>query len=298
MGLCLESFLLGTDFIESWSPPHSQSSISVPFEPNHWNLNCLSLHHPSQHGLELKACLALQDQCIMPSTSGRRRRAEVSTTTTGGSSTKAPGRKRRKVCVVLHYRNGEIDFLIKVVSNGEIVTPARRGALRASTIAQRPSEVAPVPAESSSTSAETISSRVEASSSRAKASSNHGEASSLCFYDAAVRFKENTISEDEYLHAIMAHCTGLRHGENQLCNNDTPPPECWTAHRVQGVWRLLYAQNVIKVDYFASKISEFIAQCVITEENQVHGNLTLRFIQMFHQLTGKLQQTLHRFSKS
>jgi hypothetical protein len=43
---------------------------------------------------------------------------------------------------------------------------------------------------------------------------------SLCFYDAAVKRKENKITEDIYLQSIAAHCTGLRHGKNGLCNND------------------------------------------------------------------------------
>jgi hypothetical protein len=55
----------------------------------------------------------------------------------------------------------------------------------------------------------------------AEVSSRPPEMPSLCFYDAAVRRKEDTITEDEYLQAIVAHCTGVRHGKNQLCNGDT-----------------------------------------------------------------------------
>ena len=75
------------------------------------------------------------------------------------------------------------------------------------------------------------------------------EVSSLCFYDAAVRLKENTITEDEYLQAIVAHCTGLRHGENQLCNGDrSEVPEFWDAAAVQRKWQILFARNVVGVD--------------------------------------------------
>lgn len=45
--------------------------------------------------------------------------------------------------------------------------------------------------------------------------------SSLCFSDAAAMRKTNQITEEEYLQAILNHCTGVRHGENQLCNYDT-----------------------------------------------------------------------------
>jgi hypothetical protein len=34
----------------------------------------------------------------------------------------------------------------------------------------------------------------------------------FCFYEPAVRLKENTITKDDYLQAIIAHCTSLSHG--------------------------------------------------------------------------------------
>jgi hypothetical protein len=43
---------------------------------------------------------------------------------------------------------------------------------------------------------------------------------SLCFYDAVMKRRDGEITEDIYLQSIVAHCTGLRHGKNRLCNND------------------------------------------------------------------------------
>jgi hypothetical protein len=48
---------------------------------------------------------------------------------------------------------------------------------------------------------------------------------SLCFQEAFVKRRENVITEDEFLKALVNHCTGIRHGKNRLCNNDTPLPE-------------------------------------------------------------------------
>jgi hypothetical protein len=97
--------------------------------------------------------------------------------------------------------------------------------------------------------------------------------SSLCFYDAAVARKENTISEDEYLQAFVAHCTGIRNGINQLCNGDTkvipvsanPYPD--SVHE----WKRFFASNVATVDVFASTVSQFIANYVGDESKQVIG---------------------------
>jgi hypothetical protein len=44
--------------------------------------------------------------------------------------------------------------------------------------------------------------------------------SSLCFIEAAAKRKEDEITEDEYLEAIVSHCRGARHGKNRLCNGD------------------------------------------------------------------------------
>jgi hypothetical protein len=49
--------------------------------------------------------------------------------------------------------------------------------------------------------------------------------SSLCFQDAVLKRKEYSITEDEFLKAIVDHCTGVRHGANRLCNNDTIVPD-------------------------------------------------------------------------
>jgi hypothetical protein len=48
--------------------------------------------------------------------------------------------------------------------------------------------------------------------------------SSLCFQDAVVKRKANEITEDAFLEAIVNHCTGISHGANKLCNNDTFAP--------------------------------------------------------------------------
>jgi hypothetical protein len=45
--------------------------------------------------------------------------------------------------------------------------------------------------------------------------------SSLCFYEAVEKRRDNEITEDVYLQSIVAHSTGVRHGKNRMCNNDT-----------------------------------------------------------------------------
>lgn len=151
------------------------------------------------------------------------------------------------------------------------VASARR--LRGSTIAQRPSVPAVVPAKPSSLE-KAMSSHAEASSSQAGLPLDGENVSSLCFYDAAIAFKENTINEDQYLHALLAHCTGLRHGKNQFCNGDTmEPPDFWNPAEIARDWPILYAHGVFRVDSFASKVAEFIAYCV-NETNPAHGTIT------------------------
>jgi hypothetical protein len=44
--------------------------------------------------------------------------------------------------------------------------------------------------------------------------------SSLCFQDAVEKKKANEITEDEFLQALVNHCAGTRHGENEQGNND------------------------------------------------------------------------------
>src|SRR5262245_19305862 len=43
---------------------------------------------------------------------------------------------------------------------------------------------------------------------------------SLCFYPAALKRKNNEISDEVFVQHIVAHCSGLRHGENKECNDD------------------------------------------------------------------------------
>jgi hypothetical protein len=124
------------------------------------------------------------------------------------------------------------------------VTSNNPRVLRSSTTAQRAAEVSPHPPE----------------------------ILSLCFYDAAIRLKENTITEDEYLQAIVAHCTGVRHGKNQLCNSDT------SDIRFSNDWKYYFASNVAEVDNFARKVAQFIASHVDKKDNPVHGTYSeLRF---------------------
>jgi hypothetical protein len=96
---------------------------------------------------------------------------------------------------------------------------------------------------------------------------------SLCFYDAAIRLKENTITEDEYLQAIVAHCTGVRHGKNQLCNSDISdiPDNKNTSTRFSDDWKYYFASNVAEVDNFARKVAQFIASHVNKKDNPVQG---------------------------
>jgi hypothetical protein len=86
--------------------------------------------------------------------------------------------------------------------------------------------------------------------------------SSLCFYDAAVKRQEDTITEDEYLQAIVAHCLGVRHGKNKLCNRDglvgSRPDEFG---RDPGLHDL---------DPFACHIADWIG-CSVDADKIVHG---------------------------
>ena len=51
---------------------------------------------------------------------------------------------------------------------------------------------------------------------------------SLCFYPAALKRKNNEISDEIFLQHIVAHCRGLRHGENKKCNDDEDPSKYFT----------------------------------------------------------------------
>lgn len=45
--------------------------------------------------------------------------------------------------------------------------------------------------------------------------------SSLCFQEASIKRNGGKISEDEYMQAIVQHCTGVWHGSNKMCNDGT-----------------------------------------------------------------------------
>jgi hypothetical protein len=72
--------------------------------------------------------------------------------------------------------------------------------------------------------------------------------SSLCFAEAAAKRKSDEITEDEYLQAIVNHCTGLRHGKNRLCNDDAV---------IDDNYNYAFARN-IQGDKFASAMAYWI----------------------------------------
>ena len=72
--------------------------------------------------------------------------------------------------------------------------------------------------------------------------------SPLCFFEAVILRANNEITEDEYLEAIVDHCTGIRHRCNQACKNDTTDPGAY----------IIKIGNNIKDDRFASSIAYWI----------------------------------------
>jgi hypothetical protein len=72
--------------------------------------------------------------------------------------------------------------------------------------------------------------------------------SSLCFQEAFVRRRDNDITEDEFIEALVDHCTGIRHGSNRLCNNDAALPEKFGS--------AIFATNV--VDQFTWGVAQWI----------------------------------------
>jgi len=90
---------------------------------------------------------------------------------------------------------------------------------------------------------------------------------SLCFQDAAVKRNNNDITEDEYLQALLAHCTGIRHGKNKLCNNDE--------EKKPGFYRSFFAQNV--PDRFTSSIAHWISKDVCKNDTRTINNTTTIF---------------------
>jgi hypothetical protein len=81
--------------------------------------------------------------------------------------------------------------------------------------------------------------------------------SSLCFAEAAAKRKVNEITEDEYLQAIVNHCTGVRHGKNGLCNNDAKsddiPVYAFASNIEDDSFAYAMANWIIR-DYFVKQI--------------------------------------------
>jgi hypothetical protein len=160
----------------------------------------------------------------------------------------------------------DIELLSKENIKHDNVTSNSQRAFRPSTMAQRAVEPSTMAQHA------------------AEVSSRPPEMPSLCFYDAAVRRKEDTITEDEYLQAIVAHCTGVRHGKNQLCNGDTSdiPDNGNESFNFLHSWKHYFASNVIEVDHFAGKVAEFIASYVDEKDNPVYGmDIELRYTLSF-----------------
>jgi hypothetical protein len=82
---------------------------------------------------------------------------------------------------------------------------------------------------------------------------------SLCFRDAVMKRHKNEITEDEYLKAVLLHCGGARHGENQLCNNDEPPRPGFSS---------FFADNVYNVDRFTASIAQWILKDVCKKDTR------------------------------
>ena len=89
--------------------------------------------------------------------------------------------------------------------------------------------------------------------------------SSLCFNDAVILRRNNEITEDEYLQVIVGHCTGLRHGSNGACNNDTTEP---------GASDVELGENV-KDDSFALAVASWIYRHF--DQTPVEGKLPVFF---------------------
>ncbi|KAF2667905.1 hypothetical protein BT63DRAFT_426754 [Microthyrium microscopicum] len=104
-----------------------------------------------------------------------------------------------------------------------------------------------------------------------EALSNPPETVSLCFYDAAMKRKEKAITEEQYLQAIAAHCSGVRHGKNRLCNSDSSD-FLISEDKYNNFLnrRHHFAKNVRGEDPFASSVAQFIMDYIEEKDNPVH----------------------------
>lgn len=82
----------------------------------------------------------------------------------------------------------------------------------------------------------------------------------LYFHEAVVQRNNNSITEDEYLKALLSHCSGTRHGRNRLCNNDERPKP--------GFVKSGFADNFSDVDNFTVKIAYWILQDVCKRDTR------------------------------
>lgn len=86
-----------------------------------------------------------------------------------------------------------------------------------------------------------------------------GDPTSFCFADAHEALSQGQISEEAYLKSITAHCIGVRHGRNRLCNNDTDTkrPASNVTPRTQG--------------FFLCCVAVWIRNAFYSNENAVGG---------------------------
>lgn len=104
---------------------------------------------------------------------------------------------------------------------------------------------------------------------RPKSSKTASPEISLCFREAVVKYKANEITQDEYLQAIVAHCTGSHHGENQQCNGDS------TANRARDRSTRKFASDLTEADdLFAYTMMKWIHGDVCQRRKQVEGKLS------------------------
>lgn len=89
----------------------------------------------------------------------------------------------------------------------------------------------------------------------------------MCLREALDAYEAGAITQDDYLQVITAHCTGLRHGRNGQCNNDTtngPADEFSFASNLPGNLR-----------NFPFAVGYFIRRYIVKLDRQVQGKSSL-----------------------
>lgn len=87
---------------------------------------------------------------------------------------------------------------------------------------------------------------------------------SMCLRDAFDAHTTGSISEEDYLQVIAAHCTGLRHGNNRLCNNDTQdgkPYEVYASNILGPLRKFSYATAYWIREYIVGLNREVRSEC-------------------------------------